>query len=167
MDKIYSEDKMHIGSKATSEAINIFFSNKVKKLIEKIPKNVENPMKDYMKAIKTPIQLMNFREIDLNQLKSIVKAMKTSNAAGNDDITSKMIKNVNESILPLILHLVNTTIKEKKFPDITKISKIIPHWKNSNYNTNPMNLRPINLMTIISKIIERVLVQQMLRYLIE
>jgi hypothetical protein len=44
IDKIYYKNELHKGSKATAKAINSFFIDKVNKLIEKVPKNNEDPM---------------------------------------------------------------------------------------------------------------------------
>ena len=66
----------------------------------------------------------------------------------------------------LPLNLVNTTIKTKKFPESKKISKILPHIKNNSDLTNPVNLRPINIISVMSKVIEKVMCNQIINYLI-
>ena len=59
-----------------------------------------------------------------------------------------MIDYIHDSILPLFLHLVNETIITKIFPSVTKISKILPIWKNICDNMDPNNLRPVNVIPL-------------------
>ena len=77
-----------------------------------------------------------------------------------------MLKMVVNSISPLLLNMVNQTIKTNKFPSSLKISKILPHYKNNTDNTDPTTLRPINIISVLSKIIEKALCIQLTHYLI-
>ena len=43
--------------------------------------------------------------------------------------------------------MVNNSIIQKKFPKSLKFSKIIPHYKNKNNILDPMNMRPINILS--------------------
>ena len=67
---------------------------------------------------------------------------------------------------PLILNLINSTIRSNKFPHKLKISKIIPHFKNYMNILDPKNLRPIYMISALSKIIEKVFATQIIRYLL-
>ena len=57
-------------------------------------------MKEHRKNIKAPIQLMAFKAINLSELRAIMSLIKSYNSSGNDDITSNMVKQVNELVYP-------------------------------------------------------------------
>ena len=78
-----------------------------------------------------------------------------------------MLKIVKLSILPLILNLINTSIRNKKFPQILKIQKILPKWKTFDDTTDMKRLRPINIISILSKLIEKTITIQITNHLIE
>ena len=117
-------------------------------------------MKHYQQHIKTPIKLLAFKTITLNEIHSIISKLKNSNSCSKDSISGRMLKLIKNSISPLLLVLVNQSIKFKIFPDCTKISKVLPIWKNFSDFTNMVNLRPINILSIFSKITEKVLTKQ-------
>ena len=66
----------------------------------------------------------------------------------------------------MFLNLVNTTIETKKFPESKNISKILPHRKNNDGITNPETLHPIHIISVLSKIIEKAICKQIIRFLI-
>ena len=140
IDRIISNNEMIIGSKKTSEVINNYFIEKVKNLKSKLKAPMEDPMINFNKNIKTPDKLLNIKEIDMNQLKTIFNKIKKSNSASSDKISGNMLKLIKQSILPLILTLVNNTIKSKKFPNKIKIQKIVPKWKNMEDTTDMKRL---------------------------
>ena len=64
----------------------------------------------------------------------------------------------------MITHIVNLSIKNQKFPNSWKQSKVIPLHKKEEV-TNPKNYRPVSLLPILSKVLERVIFEQMINYL--
>ena len=82
----------------------------------------------------------------MNKLKSIFKNMKATNSSGYHGISMKLIKNQKNSLLPLILNMINQIIHTKIFPQILKIQKVIPICKN-NIFLDPSSYRGINLLS--------------------
>ena len=77
-----------------------------------------------------------------------------SKASGQDGISANMLKNTAASIAPSITKLFNESLKTGIIPSQWKKSLIVPIPKNSN-TSSPSNYRPISLLPIISKILER------------
>ena len=65
-----------------------------------------------------------------------------------------MLKGAAESIAPSLTKLFNISINAAQFPKCWKNSSVVPIPKNPN-NTVPSNYRPISLLPIVSKILER------------
>ena len=167
IDCIIDKNEPIIRSKNTSEVINGLFIDKINNLKNNLKQQVEDPMLNYNKCIKTPTKLLMIKEIDMNQLKSIFSKTKKSNSASADRISGNMIKIIKQLILPLILNLINNSIRSKKFPEKIKIKKILPKWKNHEDTTDMNRLRPINIISILSKLIEKTIAIQITNYLIE
>ena len=82
-------------------------------------------------------------------------SLDTKKANGQDGISAKMLKSTAASItLSIILLLFNKSISTWKIPKAWKVSSVIPIPKGSN-PTSVSNYRPISLLPVISKLLER------------
>ena len=98
------------------------------------------------------------------QVLDIVKALKNSKSTGLDNLDTYIVKLVAPSILPALTHIINLSIREGTFPALWKKAKIIPLLKKGDA-LNPKNYRPVALLPIFSKIMERVVFVQLVNYL--
>ena len=64
------------------------------------------------------------------------------------------------------MNLVNSTLYNNSFPKVLKNAKILPRYKNFSDITNPIYLIPISIISPLSKIIEKVWNQQIMKHLI-
>ena len=103
---------------------------------------------------------------DEKELIKIIRNLNVHKAHGHDDISIRMIKICDKSILkPLILLFENST-KSSYYPDIWKKSNIIPvHKKNDKQLVN--NYRPISLLPIFGKIFEKIIFKRIYNFLSE
>ena len=68
--------------------------------------------------------------------------------------------------MPVVTHIVNMSILTCSFPTAYKIAKVIPLHKGKEAPTNqPKSYRPVSILPVISKLIERVIQQQITRYM--
>ena len=65
-----------------------------------------------------------------------------------------MLKSVAHSIAPSVTRLLNQSIQSGCFPVLWKVSNIVPIPKTGD-KSNPSNYRPISLLSILSKILEK------------
>ena len=70
---------------------------------------------------------------------------------------------VNE-VVPPITHIINLSIQQSKFPSQYKIAKVIPLLKKGD-PLETKNYRPVAILCIISKIIERVIFLQIVEFM--
>ena len=103
---------------------------------------------------------------DEGELIKIIRNLNVHKAHGHVDISIRMIKICDKSILnPLILLFENST-KSSYYPDIWKKSNIIPvHKKNDKQLVN--NYRPISLLPIFGKIFEKIIFNRIYNFLLE
>ena len=81
-------------------------------------------------------------------------------------ISQKLIVSNLASLAPVIAHIWNKSIEIGIFPDAGKIAKVIPIFKGKGLDQCEFsNYRPISLLPIISKILERIMCAQLTEYL--
>lgn len=89
----------------------------------------------------------------------------TSNAVGTDGISRNMIVPILDIILPILCHILNNSISNATVPSIWKEAQIIPIPK----KLNPQSFseyRPISILPFLSKVLERLVHQQLHSFLI-
>ena len=92
--------------------------------------------------------------------------MKNSSATGVDYIDTRSVKLVAELIAPALTHIINLSIKSSTFPHIWKYAKVIPLLKSfSSDPLLPKSYRPIALLPILSKVLEKIVFNQLIKYL--
>jgi len=110
-------------------------------------------------------QFVSFSPITLSDLTSIINSMSTTTCA-LDIIPTNIIKDSPELFYPIILKIVNLSLSSSRFPSFYKSSIIIPTLKNNSLDPSLLtNYRPISNLIFISKIIEKVVYQQLYSYL--
>ena len=92
------------------------------------------------------------------------KTDKKSKSCGLDCIDSYILNLAKEELIPAITHIVNLSIMERKFPSQWKFAKVIPLHKKDEV-IDAKNYRPVALLPIVSKILERLMYKQMIEYL--
>ena len=90
--------------------------------------------------------------------------MKRSGACGPDGICIHILILCFETIGPVLLHIVNTCLTSCDFPDTWKHSLVHPIFKSGDPSVIS-NYRPISIVPIMAKIVERVVQRQLFWYL--
>ena len=88
----------------------------------------------------------------------------TSNSIGADGIPILFVKMLTPVITPYITHIINTSIALSKFPGVWKTAFVLPFPKKTNATTLN-DFRPISILPSLSKILEKILKQQILRHI--
>ena len=97
---------------------------------------------------------------DKRDIIRIIIELKPKNSRGHDGLSSKLVKDLkNEIALPLSI-MIKTSIESGHVPDTMKLAKVIPIYKSKDKQMLN-NYRPISLLPIFSKIIEKVIYQRL------
>ena len=86
---------------------------------------------------------------------NLLIALDTNKASGPDGISGKMLKGTAISITPVLTELFNLSLTSGRIPSKWKLSSVVPIPKSSGSADNPSNYRPISLLSVVSKIMER------------
>ena len=136
-----------------------FYPDLAGKLVRKLPValnrfNNNSTNQNYMKIEKSchKFELCN---ATLETIKKILPCPDSSKAPGLDGISWKFFKDGAEVLALPGYNLVNLSIKQALFPDLQfKIAKLRPLFKKGS-KSNPKNYRPISLLLVVSKIVEK------------
>jgi hypothetical protein len=88
----------------------------------------------------------------------------TSTAFGIDGLSIKMIRGLSPYCISAIAHLINVSLKNGHFPSSWKQSVVIPLQKTSNPSL-ASDFRPISILPVMSKILEKVVCEQLVSFL--
>ena len=143
---LLEDDKFVTDMKTKADIFNKFFAEQCTPL-----KNDSKLPSNQIYLTQSRLGSLNFNE---DEILKIIRALNPHKAHGYDDISIRMIKICDKSLLkPLIILFKNST-KSSHYPDIWKRSNIIPvHKKNDKQLV--INYRPISLLPIFGKIFEK------------
>ena len=144
-----------------------FYSKLASNLVEKLPtaKNIfrENSVKKYYSAMNIPSNSFKFRNAKREEIYKILINIDPNKAYGIDEIPGRFLKDGVELLTDPLCKIINLSLSSK-FPLMCKTAKVKPVYKKGK-NTEPKNYRPVSLLPILSKIIERVVYNQLIEHL--
>jgi len=102
----------------------------------------------------------DFEPCTPDDVANVINKLKSSMCAGPDKIPSRLLKELKYVVTCPLATLVNRCISESYFPACFKLGKVIPIHK-SGSRKDQRNYRPITITSVIGKIIEGVLNEQL------
>nr|CAH8832437.1 unnamed protein product [Trichobilharzia regenti]CAH8838028.1 unnamed protein product [Trichobilharzia regenti]CAH8850437.1 unnamed protein product [Trichobilharzia regenti]CAH8867144.1 unnamed protein product [Trichobilharzia regenti] len=124
-------------------------------------------LETHMPGETAPLTISSLESIVFtNQLiVQAIKSLKPSTSTGPDGLASIIFKNSGCDIPLLLLKFFSISMDTGTYPSEWKTSFIIPHYKSGD-RANVRNYRPINITPVISRIMEKVVKDQLSDYLI-
>ena len=87
--------------------------------------------------------------------------LKCAKATGLDNIPARFLRDSAEQIAPCLTHIVNLSLEQGIFPRDMIHAKVIPLYKKG-IKSDPGNYRPVSILSITSKTLERVVHRQIM-----
>ena len=88
-------------------------------------------------------------------VKKVITSLDSSKVSGPDCIPMVVLKNCEPEHSYILANLFNKCLKESCFPDCWKVSLVIPVFKNVGERSNAKNYRPVSLLSVVSKVFEK------------
>ena len=133
----------------------------------KLPKPPNNfgiqSLDNYCKKCNLKEKLL-FAKIESDKVFKILKSFDESKAPGIDDLSGIFLKAGDSLLATPVTQLCNLSISSGRFPDTCKIAKLKPLFKKGS-KTDPRNYRPISLLPLMSKELERIVHEQTIDFL--
>jgi hypothetical protein len=103
-------------------------------------------------------------KVSTHEIKSEISRLKTRKASGIDGIPTMILKNLPSLALHLLAGIYNACLRIGYFPSAWKIGKIVPIAKAGKAPSSPANYRPITLLPIVGKILEKIILSRLLEF---
>ena len=157
-DDILSDDN------EIAEALNKHFATVGKKIDESLPNHIPQQSNNRGPTRSNPCSSSFFlAPITPGIVKTIIESMKNK-SSHIDTYPIKIIKSLSDIVSPIICNIINDSFETGYFPNFCKTAKVIPLFK-SGEKTDVQNYRPISILPIFSKIIEKVVHHQLYGFL--
>ena len=98
------------------------------------------------------------------QISQILQHFKPKASTGHDGLSIKLLKCLRDELSPVISRIVNLSLLQSTVTPELKIAKVIVLHKGGS-KEDPNNYRPISLLPAISKVLEKVVYQQLSAFL--
>ena len=106
---------------------------------------------------------LSFERVSRESVLKTLKNLYTNKASDMDNI-GKFLKDGAKILTVPISQICNLSISRSTFPDACKMAKLKPLFEKGS-KTDTKNFRPISLLPLISKVIERILYDQTMEFL--
>ncbi len=148
------------------EEFNTYFVNVGKITFEKTRSTLhgENETAAFEPDVPHTTYFFRPQPIDVNTVILTIKELHNTNSAGSDNIQLKFIKDSVYAIASFLTYIVNTSIVTGEFPSLWKHAVVVPMFKNGDEG-NVSNYRLISLLSILSKVLEKIITQQLMAHL--
>ena len=162
------DNNLSFDAKTNAEIFKDFFSKLANDLVEKLPAPTNrfgiDSIKNYYKNLNLEENSFLLKPTNEVVILKLLEAINPLKAAGLDKLSGKFLRDGATLLVVPITKLCNLSIKLSIFPDDCKIAKLKPLFKKGS-KIDPQNYRPISLLPLISKIIEKIIHNQTQEYL--
>ena len=138
------------------------------KLAEKLPKLTKDdiPSTSNSKSYTKSKTMFNFNETSEREIYELILKLDSSKGPGIDNLDIKSLKSISHIISSHLASLFNSSIITGIYPQCLKVAKCIPIYKGTPLDpSDPINYRPISILTAINKVLERILHNQISQYI--
>lgn len=159
-----SENLLHVHDSPlqSTDRINIFFVNVGKTLAEKIPTHTHKAITNIVRRANSFVLIGT----EISEVKRIIQNLKQNCAVGWDNISNKILKKFNHILAPHLTHIFQICLSDGVFPTCLKQALVTPVYKSGNKDL-VSNYRPISVLPSISKILEKLINNRLVKYLQE
>ena len=103
---------------------------------------------------RTNLKLHNIF-VSPTMVKKVIMNLDLSKASDPDCIPVVVLKNCELELSYILAKLFNNCLKESCFPDCWKASSVVPVFKNVGERSTAKNYRPVSLLSVVSKVLEK------------
>lgn len=153
---------------SVAEKFNSFYTSVASKLVEKLPKCLNKFGSSFVfnyyssKGVKP--NFYNLSIVTEIQVLKYINLLGLNKATGLDGIPARFVLDSASIIASPLSHIINLSIIQGSVPDDLKLARVVPLYK-KNDKTEVGNYRPVSILSIVSKVLERVVYDQVYSYL--
>lgn len=150
--------------KIISDEFNRFFTDIGRNTADNLPTTDKTP-EDYL--TNRPTSTFTFKQIDEETTDRIIsQELSNKSSSGFDDLSTKLVRQLKDVLVSPMTIIINQSLKSGTFPELMKIARVIPLYKKGD-SESVDNYRPVSILPALSKILEKIMFEQMVEYLDE
>ena len=107
----------------------------------------------------------DFSPVSHSTISYELKNIKSTKATGSDKIPAVVLKACHEEVCSTIANLFNESFEAAQVPNLYKLAHVTPIHKQGS-RTEAANYRPISLLPVASKVLERLVLRQVQRHML-
>ena len=115
-----------------------------------------NSVREFCKMLNLEENPFHFAKVSDKTILDFLKELKTNKATGIDNVSGRFLKDGSKVLATPITQICNLSIKLSAVPDECKTAKLKTLYKRSK-KTDPKNYKSISLLSLIPKILEKVI----------
>ena len=152
------------GVKRNCEIMNEFYIKKVKDIKENLERRDGNPCKHLENMIRSSNRKFSLKTVLPEEVLETASRMKKKPSMGCDDVPADLFLLALPYMLSAVTHIINLSLSTGIFPEKWKTSKIFPLHKGGD-ELEPQQYRPVSLLPIGSRLLEKIVCDQITEYL--
>ena len=161
VNELKINDSKITSNEEIANAFNEYFTNIGPSLVNSIDES-NTSFKTFVKSAESKMD--RFKLVSVGKVVKLLKGLSNCKAAGLDKISGKILKVAANTIAPSLTHIFNHGLISNCFPYEWKMARLVPIHKKGPRNLTE-NYRPISILPAISKIMERIMYDQIYQYL--
>lgn len=150
--------------KQSVNLVNEYFGNIGRDLAENILSKNPTINTDNPPLFEANLTSFVLSDTDPAEVEKIIMSLKSDSAPGYDNIPTRFLKLCKDYIVPALSHLINLCFSKGIFPTTLKKSIITPVFKSGDVD-DVNNFRPISVLTVISKVLEKIINNRVIGFL--
>jgi hypothetical protein len=165
-----ADELLNVSGKSKLECLNNcnqFFATNGKKLADSILTNLSETQTSLAAKYKPPRMAANsfyMHPTNVDEVGKIISNLKHDSAPGPDGVKPLLVKEIKDVILEPLTYLCNLSLESGCFPDCWKVASVSPIYK-SGPKSSPSNFRPISLLSVFTKILEKLVNIRLSKYI--
>ena len=165
--KLVESDMIYTNKQDIANNLNSYFCNAAIRVLSAIDNiSIYQPTEEFILFLSSKNIKANSFGIPLITREQVIlylDALDPKKSTGSDNIAARDLKGVSPGIVNVLCNIINTSIVTGKFPCSWKEAKVIPIHKGGS-SENMDNYRPISILPIASKLLERHVHSHLYRY---
>ena len=163
--KLQSNGNLETSPSKIADIQNKYYINKVHTIRGSLQNRDKDPLEVLRKVLDGNQASFSTQAVTPEQVDKIISQLKNSKASGVDNLDTYILKLTKKTIVPSVCHILNLSLMTNKFPTKWKLAKIVPLYKGKGSKLDPKNYRPVAILPILSKVMERAMFLQLVNYM--
>ena len=131
-----------------------------------INQNTSTALENFPFGPTTTESLFSVQTVTASEVKSVLKSLPSKTSTGVDNISYRLLKEAGPGVVGPLTTLFNISLRKRQVPEEWKRAVVLPVFKGGNRDRQEvLNYRPISLTPCVTRVLEKILNTQLLKYL--